>query len=277
MWIDLRNSSHRLKFIISPQSNRENTDFNRFLLQKIYNVIIFKFKMQLKRNPKFIFFDLGGVIFNRKEPIHFSILKELGIRSDDYEKTYLDFIAQESQELKEKFKKLRTIKDQIEFFNASNRELCKYFGIEPNEELISRMTKHALKGDFYFLEKVEFTLEELKKNYRMGAITNALPSRRENEIKDLGLDKYLEVIVISKETDFEKPNPEIYKYAAKQAGVKEKEMLFVDDILKNLDGAVKAGVDNVVLVSDDCSSKKYPCVKNISELIGLLDEARNRK
>lgn len=232
--------------------------------------------MELKRNPKFIFFDLGGVILERDEPIHFSILKELGIKSDDYEKTYLDFISHRPKEVDEKFKKVKTVKDQIEFFNESNRALCRYFGIEPDEKLIERMTRHTIKGNYYLLENAELTLEILKQHYRMGTITNSLPSRRENEIKDLGLDKYFEVIVISTEIGLEKPDPRIYKYAAEQAGVEEKDILFVDNSPENLEGAIKAGIDNVVLVSKDgkCNERKYPCIKNIRELIDLLDKAR---
>ena len=158
--------------------------------------------------------------------------------------------------MKEKFKKIRTIKDQIEFFNESNRYLCEYLGIKPTKALIKGMTKYSLKGEVYMLENAELTLKEIKREYRIGAITNALPSARENEIKDLGLDKLFEVIVISAEVGSEKPDRKIYNYAVKRVGVKKKDILLVDDLPENLEGAIKAGIDNVVLVSNDSKCKK---------------------
>lgn len=232
--------------------------------------------MGLKREPKFIFFDMGEVLIRRNEPIHFSILKELGIKSDDYEKTFLEFLSNRPKRLNEEFKRIRDVQDQIAFFNDSNRAMCEYFGVEPDEKLIERMTHHSIKGSFFFLENVIMTLDELEKNYGLGIITNALPSRRENEIKDLGLERYFRVIIISKEKGFDKPDGRIYKLAAEEAGVSASDILFVDDIEKNLDGAVAAGIDNVVLVGEPSDSDKYPTIRNVSELVQLLKTSKRK-
>lgn len=226
----------------------------------------------LKRKPEFIFFDMGGVLVRREEPIHFSTIRELGIKSDDYEKTFLDFMAKRPKELNEKFKKIRTVDDQIAFFNESNRAMCEYFGVTPDEKLIERMTCHSIKGSFFLLENVIFTLDELKKSYRMGVITNALPSRRENEIVDLGLNKYFDTIVISSDIGVGKPDPAIYEFAAKQAGVSMKDILFVDDLVENLDGAVAAGIENVVRIGEPSDKDKYITIRNINGLLPLLQQ-----
>ena len=228
------------------------------------------FMDRLKRRPKFIFFDVGGVLIKRNEPIHFSTLKELGIKSDNYEKIFLEFLANRPKHLKKEFEKIRTVQDQTKFFDESNRAMCEYFGVKPDKRLIKRMTKHSIKGSFFLLENTIMTLNELKKKYKMGIITNALPSRRENEIKDLGLEKYFQVIIISKETGFEKPSEEIYKLAAREAGVNMGDILFVDDIESNLNGAVAAGIDNVVLIGEPSDTGRYPIIRDIGGLLPLL-------
>ncbi len=64
----------------------------------------------------------------------------------------------------------------------------------------------------------------------------------------LGLSDWLQVMVTSQEVGFNKPHPEIFKAALKQAGVKPEEAIYVGDQYQiDVLGAKKAGMVGILL------------------------------
>jgi FMN phosphatase YigB (HAD superfamily) len=49
-----------------------------------------------------------------------------------------------------------------------------------------------------------------------------------------------------------------------------KDISFVDDLVENLDGAVRTGIDSVVRIGEPSDDDKYPTIRNISGLLPLL-------
>lgn len=65
--------------------------------------------------------------------------------------------------------------------------------------------------------------------FRLGMITNGLQDVQFSNIKALGLDQLLDVILISETEGVAKPDPEIFRRAAERLGVKTDECVFVGD------------------------------------------------
>jgi putative hydrolase of the HAD superfamily len=65
--------------------------------------------------------------------------------------------------------------------------------------------------------------------FRLGMITNGLQDVQFSNIKALGLDQIMDVILISESEGVAKPDPEIFKRAAERLGVKTEECIFVGD------------------------------------------------
>ena len=86
------------------------------------------------------------------------------------------------------------------------------------------------------------TLEMLvSRGIRLGAISN-WDERLRTLLRRLRLDDYFEVIVVSCETGFAKPSPEIFEHAAAKLGLPPASILHVGDSLEmDVRGATSAG------------------------------------
>jgi len=66
--------------------------------------------------------------------------------------------------------------------------------------------------------------------------------------QELGLSAWLQVMVTSQEVGFNKPHPEIFQAALKQAGVKPAEAIYVGDQYKiDVVGANKVGMVGILI------------------------------
>jgi putative hydrolase of the HAD superfamily len=82
----------------------------------------------------------------------------------------------------------------------------------------------------------------LRPAYRTGIISNSFVGARERERDRYGLEHLTDVIIYSHEAGIGKPDPRIYTLACQSLGVQPPEMVFVDDIQANVDGATAAGI-----------------------------------
>jgi epoxide hydrolase-like predicted phosphatase len=77
-----------------------------------------------------------------------------------------------------------------------------------------------------------------------------------------GWDQLFDLIVISGEVGLRKPDPAIYRYAARGLGLRPEECIFVDDLPPNVRGAAAVGMATVLHKSAETT---------IAELEHLLD------
>ncbi len=224
----------------------------------------------IKRKPKFIYFDVGNVLLSRKIPVQEAWARELGVPAGQRAEWMGKINKNRPRKLNSMFRKIRTVDDQARFFEELARFVLKESGIKESEEMVSKMKDHAMKGEFILDEDAIPVLEHLHKRYKLGIITNSLPSRRYHELEIFGLSKYFDVIIISKETGHQKPSREIFELAIKRSGVNADDILFIDDKVSNVRGARAAGIDNVLLFGRKGAYSKYPCVKRLRDLQDLL-------
>ncbi|MEI3606296.1 HAD family hydrolase [Pseudogracilibacillus sp. SE30717A] len=110
------------------------------------------------------------------------------------------------------------------------------------EFLINGITWQELLQDYVInfkfscipFEDLENMLGELKENnLTLGIITNGYGQFQMDNIKYLGIVKYFETILISEWEGIKKPNPLIFKRAARRLGVIPNQCLFVGDHPEN--------------------------------------------
>jgi HAD superfamily hydrolase (TIGR01509 family) len=219
---------------------------------------------KIKENIKYIYFDAGNVLFYQVITEGENIAKELGFPPEQYKEVIDELIKQQGEQLTNHFYQLSTLEEQIEYLNGLHRRMCKYLDIEYDEGLIEKLTKYRTKGDYKLHEGIKENLETLSKTYKLGVLSNAVPSRRHHELKIENIDKYFDQIIISSEEGVRKPNRRIYEIAIERSGVNKNEILFIDDKVEFLDGAVDAGIVNVVLFKT--KSDKYPTIDSMKEL-----------
>jgi len=178
----------------------------------------------MKKNPvKFIYFDVGGVIVNWR----------VGV--DQFAKQYK--------------KDLKTV---FSTFDKYDSDFCR--GLYPAKKINSIFRKeYGIKDklfDFHDyvisrfvpISEVHDLINDLKKDYRLGLLTNLHPgSYQMSVLKRHFQSSNFEIIIQSCEVGFIKPEKEIYLLAREKAGVRHEEILFIDDKAENVKAATDLG------------------------------------
>lgn len=109
---------------------------------------------------------------------------------------------------------------------------------EYEDFLLSQFRKNAAKYPFAIP-----MLKELRQmGYKTGIITNSKSITQNAKIDMLEFREYFDEIIISGDTPYEKPQPEIFELMAEKLGIKTSEMMYVgDNPLNDVDGSRKAG------------------------------------
>ena len=219
---------------------------------------------------KYIYLDGMGVILEVNKPLSYYFSKELGITEKSFHKYEMQAINMLTPEMNEKFWHLSTLEEEIEYSKEFNKIFLENIGRDFDDELLEKLTTYRVKPDVKLKEGIHAALEKLVMKYKLGVLTNAMPSRKYYELTIDGIDKYFNQILISREIGHHKPDPIIYQEAIKRAGIEPERMLFVDDKVKYLDGAISAGFGGGILMGTKETSDNYPQVDTFQELVTLI-------
>jgi HAD superfamily hydrolase (TIGR01549 family) len=154
-----------------------------------------------------------------------------------------------------------------------------------------RIRKNAIKLQKYWrqvsgtrivMPETRHVLEELfRRGYRLGLISNTTSSREAPmTLKELGLDKYVEVMVLSTVFGKRKPHPSIFLHATKSMLVEPERCAYVGDRPdRDVEGSRNAGFAKSILIRDP--RNPYPKtigphqvpdhkIKNLKELLKIF-------
>ena len=163
-------------------------------------------KGYLNKSINWIFFDLGSTIIDEtKADLH--RVQEMTAGTDVTIEAYYA--------------------KRLEFFRqglAGDKEAVAFFGLTK--------TPWHNEDETLFPDAVP-TLTELKhQGFKLGVIANQKPGMRER-LKNWNLLQYFDVLAISSELGMEKPNPEIFKWALKNANCPAEKAAMIGDRLDN--------------------------------------------
>ena len=166
-------------------------------------------------------------------------------------------------------------------------EACKPSAIEPgSHEMRQAFSKAGLGVDpVEFIELYFEGLEEhgeplpgiidllgvLKDRFSIGIVSNGPGSVQRKRLEISGLMEFLDLMVLSCEVGYAKPDPEILRYAMKLAGSKTYDTLLVGDSAGSDMGAANAaGVDFVFVRPDGDFSAPGPRILEVRETAELI-------
>ena len=214
------------------------------------------------KNVKFIYFDIGGIILEKNKLPSFYISKELGIKESQYKNVEVNIFN------KEKFPNNSNIDDEIEYYRNNLKLICNILNLEYSDKLL----QYEIKKDYYLKEYALELLDFLKNKYKLGVLSNGKPSRRIYEFKNFGLDKYFDVVILSKETPYNKPDKRIFEMAINKVNLPLENILFIDNDIKNIKGADEFGIKNLIYFNEDTNIKSnYTEVNNLKDIIKILE------
>ena len=124
---------------------------------------------------------------------------------------------------------------------------------------------------------VDVILELKKRGYIIGAVTNGVSSLQNLKLDTAGIRDHFDVVVVSGDIGIYKPERGIFDEAARRAGVKNSEVVFVGDHpVNDIRGALGAGMKAIRMNYGDFKDKDtdipgvYAVIEDIRELPELL-------
>lgn len=103
---------------------------------------------------------------------------------------------------------------------------------EPAKDLYSYFHSTTLLN-----EPIVTTISQLKPSYRVGLLSNTCTEEITPLLEANGLKPLFDVIVISSETGYAKPDPEIFQHTLEKLSAKPKQTVFIDDSQRNINAA----------------------------------------
>lgn len=179
-------------------------------------------KKRSKNGVEFVYFDINGSIVRFFHRTFGMIAEEAGVPMELVETTFWQY------------------SDLVSKGDLSVSDF--------NDLLAERFSVPGIDWPAFYLEAVEPIVETIdlikwaSEHYRVGILSNSMPGLikmmfSQSLLPDIPYD----IIIDSSQTGFIKPEPEIYKLAAKEAEVEPKSILLVDDSRANLMAAARLG------------------------------------
>ncbi|WP_010234603.1 HAD-IA family hydrolase [Clostridium arbusti] len=137
-------------------------------------------------------------------------------------------------------------------------------------DLVYNYNKYA-----FFKDVIEL-IPKLSKKYKLAVVSDAWPSL-ENVFINANLRDYFSSFVVSSIKGVTKPDELMYKAALEELDVSAEESIFIDDSIRNCEGAIKLGIKSFVLCRDwrlyiynKFAYRNYSIIKNLYAIDKIL-------
>ena len=115
---------------------------------------------------------------------------------------------------------------------------------------------------------IKEVLSTLSKTHKLGIISDTWPSI-EPQLEYIGVSQYLSFCTFSCYVGVFKPDQRIYLDALNKCGVPAEETVFIDDVVRNLDGAAALGITPILIAAnpDADVETRHTKIRDLRELI----------
>jgi putative hydrolase of the HAD superfamily len=163
----------------------------------------------------------------------------------------------------------------VEYYRIFSKSLPQ---LQLNDNDIQAVAKDLVYNysKYSFYKDVVKLIPELSKVYKLAVVSDAWPSL-ENVFKKTELRDYFSSFVISSIKGVTKPNELMYKTALEELNVPPDEAIFIDDSIKNCDGAINLGINSFVLSRDwrlyvynKLTNRNHNIIRSLGDIKKLL-------
>ena len=229
--------------------------------------------IELLRGKKVIFFDVGYTLVYPSSGDWMFTNKFYELVGDKLNKHSYDEIRRaisKSYEYLERNHLVRTVEDEYRQFTHFYSEISSNLNLDLTEDEIKDIAfdrTHNMKNYIVYPDVAE-VLKILSKSYKLGIISDTWPSV-EQQLCSFGIVDYFSIYTYSCFLGIFKPDEKMYRDALDKCGVPAKDTVFIDDSLKNLEGAEKLGITPILIATKPSSdiASPYLKIRSLSELL----------
>lgn len=141
------------------------------------------------------------------------------------------------------------------------RRICKKLNVipPPNKVLLSLWSK-PYRQNAELNKGTPLLIKRLSKKYPLGVISNTLKEHTAVN-KKRNFFKYFDVVLLSHDVGLRKPQKEIFQLASKRLRIPLSNLLFIDDELRWVKAARKAGLQSIQFKSPEQIEKRLKVIK----------------
>jgi putative hydrolase of the HAD superfamily len=229
---------------------------------------------------KAVFFDLYHTLVTYEPPqeqLEAQALQELGITVSP-EALHRPIVAADEfiyNEIAHHPLGRRSQEEKIALYIRYQETVLREAGIKHDQKLVLGLLgkMQQTKMNLVLFDDVAPALTELKnRGLTLGLISNVEQNITET-LTRLGLTSWLEIIVTSQDTGFNKPRPEIFHEALRQAGVQPPEALYIGDQYQvDVLGASGAGLKGILIDRHSYYANITDCprINSLSKVVECL-------
>jgi len=118
-------------------------------------------------------------------------------------------------------------------------------------EVDSKKFRGEMINSFRFQEDIFTLIKKLKKDYKIGLLSDQIEDWLEETIKEKRLNKIFDAIVTSYKSKIAKPDIRIFKEIVKKLKIKPTECIYIDDLEINRAPAKKLGMKFILFKNKD--------------------------
>ena len=165
---------------------------------------------------------------------------------------------------------IQTVEAEIQNFSDYYSIISDQLDLDLTEEerdQIARDRACNMKNYIPYSGIVE-VLNTLSKTHKLGIISDTWPSI-EPQLEYIGVLPYLSFCTFSCFVGVFKPDKRIYLDALNKCGVPAEDTVFIDDAVRNLDGAAALGITPILIAANPASNVEtnYTKIRDLRELI----------
>jgi putative hydrolase of the HAD superfamily len=159
----------------------------------------------------------------------------------------------------------------VEFYRIF---LTEYGFPDITDELLSTLAHYMVYDDdkFVFFDDTFTVIPKLFEHFTLGIVSNTWPSL-DRVFRNQQLRHYFDTFVMSSVLGVYKPHTKMYTTALDELQLAPEETIFVDDSVKNLEGAARLGMQAVLIdrYNQHAPDAPYPRITALHGLAELLD------
>jgi putative hydrolase of the HAD superfamily len=229
---------------------------------------------------KAVFFDLYHTLVRYEPPqeeLEAQVLKDFGIdvSPEVFRRPLVTADEFIYQEIAHRPLSQRSPEEKMALYAQYQGIVLKEAGIEASQKLVLGVLgkMQQFKMNLVLFDDVAPALSDLKsRGLTLGLISNVEKDMTAT-LNELGLPSWLDIVVTSQDSGFNKPQPEIFQEALRQARVQPSEALYVGDQYQvDVIGANRAGMKGVLLDRGGYYEEITDCprIRSLTELAGCL-------
>lgn len=113
-------------------------------------------------------------------------------------------------------------------------------------EVDAKKFRYEMLNSFMFQEDVLKLIKKLKKEYKIGMLSDQIEDWLEGVIKERKLNKVFDVITTSYKSKITKSDINIYNETVRKLGVNSLECIYIDDLERSISNAKKLGMKTIL-------------------------------